>query len=292
MPAAEVDVTMELVRALLADQHPDLADRPITLIGEGWDNVMFRLGDDLCVRMPRREIAAPLVVHEQEWLPQLAPRLPLPIPAPVRVGVPALGYPWHWSVLQWFDGEMAESAALRDPFEAASILGWFVRALNVPAPNDAPPNPYRGGPLASRFDVVVERIAELPDESDRAALLRIWQELCDVPVYDGAPLWVHGDLHPANLIVRDGLIHAVIDFGDLTAGDRAVDIAGGIMLFEPGPLEVFRDAAGVGDDEDLWRRSYGWALLHGVYCVGNSADNPVINAVGRKTVAAVLRDCA
>jgi aminoglycoside phosphotransferase (APT) family kinase protein len=102
---------------------------------------------------------------------------------------------------------------------------------------------------------------------------------------------VHGDLHPANIIVRDGALAAVIDFGDLTAGDRSVDIASGIMLLDPSPLKVFRDAAGVGDDDDLWRRAYGWALLHAVYCVGNSADNPVINAVGRKTLAAVLRDC-
>jgi aminoglycoside phosphotransferase (APT) family kinase protein len=291
MPPAEIDITIDLVRALLRDQHPDLADLPLALVGEGWDNVMFKLGVDYAVRLPRREMAAPLVRYEQEWLPKLAPRLPLPIPAPVRVGVPALGYPWHWSVVPWFEGEMAESAPLRDPYEAATTLGWFVRELNVPAPPGAPANQYRGGPLASRFDVVVERIAELPDEFDRAALLRFWEEVRGVPVYAGPPLWVHGDLHPANLIVRDGVIYAVIDFGDLTAGDRSVDIASGIMLFDPAPLEVFRDAAGVGDDENLWRRAYGWALLHGVYCVTNSADNPVINAVGRKTVAAVLRDC-
>jgi len=291
MPAAEVEITVDVVRALLHDQHPDLADLSLELVGEGWDNVMYRLGGDYSVRLPRREIAAPLVRYEQEWLPKLAPRLPLPIPAPLRVGVPALGYPWHWSVLPWFEGEMAESAQLRDPYEAATTLGWFVRELNTPAAEDAPVNQYRGGPLSSRFDVVVERIAELPDEFDRSALLRIWEELRDVPVYEGRPLWVHGDLHPANLIVRDGVLSAVIDFGDLTGGDRSVDIAGGIMLFDPGPLEVFRDAAGVGADDDLWLRAYGWALLHGVYCVSNSADNPVINAVGRKTVAAVLRDC-
>jgi aminoglycoside phosphotransferase (APT) family kinase protein len=292
MPAAEVQVTAELVRALLQDQHPDLADLPLRLVGEGWDNVMFRLGDEYSVRVPRREMAAPLIRYEQEWLPKLAPRLPLPIPVPVRVGVPALGYPWHWSVLPWFDGEMAESAILRDPYEAATTLGWFLRELNIPAPVDVPINPYRGGRLSSRFDVVVERIEQLAGEFDRATLLRIWGELRDVAVYAGPPLWVHGDLHPANLIVRDGVIHAVIDFGDLTGGDRAVDVASGIMLLEPGPLEVFRDAAGVGEDADLWRRAYGWALLHGVYCVSNSADNPVINAVGRKTVAAVLRDCS
>src|SRR5687767_10899591 len=102
MPAAEVDVTPELVRALLREQHPDLADLSLELIGEGWDNVMYRLGDEYSVRVPRREMAAPLVLHEQQWLPQLAARLPIPVPAPVRIGVPGLGYPWHWSVLPWF----------------------------------------------------------------------------------------------------------------------------------------------------------------------------------------------
>jgi aminoglycoside phosphotransferase (APT) family kinase protein len=290
MPAAEVDVTPELVRGLLAEQHPDLAALPLSLIGEGWDNVMYRLGEEYSVRLPRRELAAPLVVHEQTWLPQLAARLPIPIPAPVRVGVPALGYPWHWSVLPWFDGEIAESAPLRDPYEAAMTLGVFVRELNRPAPAGYPPNPYRGGPLADRHDVTVERIAQLADEIDAPAITRVWDALCDAPVYDGPPLWIHGDLHPANVVVRDGVIAAVIDFGDISAGDRAVDLAGGIMLFDAGPLEVFREVANDVDD-DLWQRAYGWALVHSLACLSNSADNPTINAIGRKTLAAVLRDC-
>ena len=292
MPAAEVDVSEELVRALLADQHPDLAALPLVVVGEGWDNVMYRLGEHYSVRVPRREMAAPLVLNEQRWLPELASRLPIPVPAPVRIGVPALGFPWHWSVLPWFDGEMAESAPLRDAYEAAALLGWFVRELNQPAPPDYPPNPYRGVPLATRHDPTVERIAQLADEIDAPAITRVWDELCATPVYDGPPLWIHGDLHPANVLVRDGVIAAVIDFGDISAGDRAVDLAGGIMLFDPGPLDVFRDAAGVGDDEDLWRRAYGWALVHSLACLSNSADNHTINAIGRKTLAAVLRDCA
>ncbi|MEY2471361.1 MAG: hypothetical protein QOK28_690 [Actinomycetota bacterium] len=291
MPAAEVEVTPALVRALLADQHPDLADLPLSLVGEGWDNVMYRLGGEYSVRMPRRALAAPLVVHEQTWLPQLAARLPIPIPAPVRIGVPALGYPWHWSVLPWFEGEIAESAPLRDPYEAATTLGWFVRELNQPASDNFPPNPYRGVPLATRHDATVERVAQLADEIDAPAITRVWDELCDAPVYEGPPLWIHGDLHPANVVVRDGVIAAVIDFGDISAGDRAVDLAGGIMLFDPGPLEVFRESAGAVDDE-LWRRAYGWALVHSLACLGNSADNATINAIGRKTLAAVLRDCA
>src|SRR5688572_10037949 len=182
MPPAEVDVSPALVRALLEDQHADLADLSLTLIGEGWDNVMYRLGDEYSVRMPRREMAAPLVINEQTWLPQLALRLPIPVPAPVRIGVPALGYPWHWSVLPWIDGEMAESAPLRDPYEAATALGWFLRELNQPAPDGYPPNPYRGVPLATRHDATVDRIAQLADEIDAPAITRVWDALCDTPV--------------------------------------------------------------------------------------------------------------
>jgi aminoglycoside phosphotransferase (APT) family kinase protein len=241
--------------------------------------------------VPRREIAAQLFVNDPAWRPLLAARVRIPGASPVRLGVPARDYPWHWSVLPWFEGEMAESAPLRDPFEAATTLGWFLRELNVPAPEGFPPIPFRGVPLATRHDPTVERIAQLAGEIDAAAITRVWDELCATPVYDGVPLWVHGDLHPANVLVHDGVISAVIDFGDITAGDRAVDLAGGIMLFEPGPLEVFRESAGDVDD-DLWRRAYGWALVHSLACLSNSADNPTVNAIGRKTLAAVLRDRA
>ena len=292
MPAAEVDISVELVRALLAEQHPDLGDLPLVLVGEGWDNVMYRLGDEYGVRMPRRQIAAPLIENEQRWLPLLAPTLPLAIPAPIRRGEPGLGYPWRWSVVPWFDGTNAEEADLRDPFEAATSLGWFVRALNVPASSDAPHNPYRAVPLADRHDVTVDRISQLADEIDAPRITAVWDELCATPVYDGPPLWIHGDLHPANVVVRDGVITAVVDFGDISAGDRAVDLAGGIMLFEGAALATFRLSAAAEDDDDLWRRAYGWALVHSLACLANSADNVQLNAIGRRTLAAVLRDCS
>jgi aminoglycoside phosphotransferase (APT) family kinase protein len=278
MPAAEVDITPQLVRALLAEQHPDLADLPLVLMGEGWDNVMYRLGDDYGVRMPRRSIAAPLVENEQRWLPVLAPTLPLAVPAPVRTGEPGHDYPWKWSIVPWFGGANAEDAALRDPFEAATSLGWFVRALNVPAPDGYPFNPYRAVPLAG--------------EVDAPRITGVWDDLCATPAYVGPPLWIHGDLHPANVVVCDGVITAVVDFGDISAFDRSVDLAGGIMLFDGGALETFRSAAGADDDDDLWRRAYGWALVHSLACLANSADNVQINAIGRRTLAAVIRDCS
>ena len=134
-PPAEVDVSVSLVRELLAAQHPDLAGLPLQLLANGWDNVLFRLGSELVVRLPRRSLAAALVGHEQTWLPVLAPRLPLPIPAPVRVGQPALGYPWRWSVVPSFPGTTALEQLPGDLSAAATTLGRFLRALHTPAPD-------------------------------------------------------------------------------------------------------------------------------------------------------------
>lgn len=286
MPAAEVAVDEALVRQLLSDQHPDLEGRSIGLVGEGWDNFTFRLGDDLSVRMPRRVMAAPLVVNEQRWLPVLAPRLPLAVPVPVRVGEPGRGYPWTWSVCPWLPGDIA-TGPLRSSTDAAVALGEFIAALAAPAPTDAPSNPYRGVPLAERHDVTVARIDQLSKVVDALRLRELWDDLCATPPWDGPPVWLHGDLHPANLLATDGVLSAVIDFGDITGGDPSTDLAGGWMLFEGDDLASFRDAAG-GCDDDTWRRARGWALVHSLACLGSSADNATMEAIGHRTLAAVL----
>src|SRR5262245_2189646 len=150
MPAAEVSVSPELVRRLLAAQQPDLAHLPVQPMAHGWDNLMYRLGGELAVRLPRRAAAARLIMHEQRWLPAIAPRLPLPVPAPVRTGRPALGYPWPWSIVPFLPGQMAAREPPADPAGAAASLGGFLAALHAPAPADAPVNPIRGIPLAGR----------------------------------------------------------------------------------------------------------------------------------------------
>ena len=288
MPAAEVAITDELVRSLLRDQHPDLADLPLSKLANGWDNVIYRLGDDFTVRMPRREMAAGPALDEQRWLPDLADRLPLPIPAPVRVGVPARGYPWHWSVCPWFDGEVAAEAELADPVREAERLGGFVAALHEPAPEGLPVNAALRGQalrrLAGRLDDHLARGAvDRPDEvGDR------WRRLVAVDEWVGPAVWLHGDLHTANLLVDDGEISAVIDFGDLTAGDPAVDIAIAWMLFDEPARTVFRVTARAGDDDALWSRAEAWALYFAVIYVSNSADNPRFARMGTELLAAVL----
>ena len=292
MPAAEVSVPPELVRRLLAAQQPDLAHLPVRLIAHGWDNLMYRLGDELAVRLPRRAAAAPLIVHEQRWLPVVAPRLPLPVPAPVRAGRPAPGYPWPWSIVPFLPGQLAAREPPADPAVAAASLGRFLAALHVPAPQDAPVNRNRGVPLAERTAVVTQNLGMVGDMVDRGAAVRAWQAALATPAWGGAPVWLHGDLHPANILVHRGRISAVIDFGDITAGDPAADLSVAWMLLPADCRGDFRDAyravGGHAEGDDTWARARGWALALSLAFLAHSADNPVIAAIGRRTIGAVL----
>ncbi len=295
MPAAEVDVTEALVRRLLVEQHPDLAARPLVLVANGWDNVIFRLdagddaGDDaaLTVRVPRRQLGADLVANEHRWLPELAPRLPIPIPAPVRFGEPGDEYPWKWSVCPWFDGDVAADVAPDDLSLEAERLGAFLAALHTPAPSDAPHNAYRSGPATEprpRFEGAVERLGSLVDGQRVRAR---WEELVSVTEWDGDPVWLHGDLHTANVIVHDGSISAVIDLGDITAGDPAVDFAIGWMLFDDEDRSLFRAAAG-GVDRATWSRAEAWALHFALMYLLHSADSERFERMGTSLLARVL----
>jgi aminoglycoside phosphotransferase (APT) family kinase protein len=294
MPAAEVDVTPDLVRRLVAARQPDLAGLPVTVLANGWDNLICRLGDKLAVRLPRRAVAAELVRHEQRWLPVLAPRLPLAVPVPVRIGEPALGYPWHWSIAAFLPGQVAAICPPADLVETASVLGGFLGALHVPAPADAPANPVRGVPLGSRGDAFAARVMRLGDAIDGAAATRAWQAAVATPGWAGPPLWLHGDLHPANILVSEGRVSGVIDFGDITAGDPATDLAVAWMLLPSECHEAFRAAYGVAGspatDAATWARARGWALGLAVAMLSSSADNPLTDGIARKTLAAVLAD--
>jgi aminoglycoside phosphotransferase (APT) family kinase protein len=285
-PGAEVHIDAALVRSLLAEQHPDLAALALTHVASGWDNEIFRLGEDRTVRLPRRWASAFLTLHEQRWLPELAVGLPLPVPVPERIGQPseALGYPWPWTVGPWFPGRPAEVDPPSDLDAAATTLGAFFAALHRPAPADAPENPYRAVPLPDRTERLLAGLDDLGDEVDRAAVLDLWGTLVVAPAWSGPPLWLHGDAHPLNLLVNEGRLSAVIDFGDLTAGDPASDLSVAWMLFPPLQRRSFRRAAGAVDD-DTWARARGWAVALGVALAGG--DDRVA-AIGRRTLAAAL----
>ncbi|MET1052548.1 MAG: aminoglycoside phosphotransferase family protein [Mycetocola sp.] len=288
-PAAEVDITVALVRRLLEDQHPDLATEPLELEASGWDNSVYRLGADLAVRLPRRVLASGLVLSEQRWLPTLAARLPVDVPAPRRIGVPTSYYPWSWSVTPWFPGTTVAALARAERAAIAEPLGAFVVALAQPAPDDAPVNPYRGVPLSDRDASVRERLSSglIPEA---AAAGRLWDDALAQTPWTAAPLWVHGDLHPANLLVADGRLSAVIDFGDLTRGDPATDLAAAWLVFDAAGRARFRttvDAAGV-LDEATWRRAAGWALVLATALIAHSDDAPLLRLVGDETLRELL----
>ncbi|MGA7757564.1 MAG: aminoglycoside phosphotransferase family protein [Ilumatobacteraceae bacterium] len=289
MPAAEVDVTEDLVRDLLVEQHPDLADLPLVVVANGWDNVILRLGGDLSVRVPRRQAAAALVTNEQRWLPELALRLPLPVPVPLRRGVPTDFYPWHWSVCPWFDGELAADVAPVGRV-VAQQLGRFLTALHTPAPVDLPVNAaLRGGPIAALGDRFVGNVAALGTHIDASAVLARWDELAAAEEWSGEPQWLHGDLHTANVLLRDGSISAVIDFGDIGAGDPAVDLAIGWMLFDDRTRAVFRSALG-GVDEATWQRAQAWGLHFALLYLLHSVDAPRFERMGRNLLAQLVAD--
>ena len=287
MPTAEVPVSSELVRQLLTDQHPDLAGLDIAVMANGWDNMVCRLGDDHLVRLPRRAASAELVVNEQRWLPGLAGHLPLPVPAPVRTGRPGRGYPWAWSVVPFLPGQNAARTPPAHPGEAARALGGFLAALHRPAPANAPGNPARGIPIAGRTTGVMAQVPHLDDPDERAAVLRVWESASAAPPWDGPPVWLHGDLHPANILVDRGRIGAVIDFGDITAGDPATDLAVAWMLLPAPQREEFRRVYGRADD-GTWARARGWALALALVFMTHSADNPLMAGIGRRTLTAVL----
>lgn len=291
-PAAEVDVSSELVRSLVDGQFPIYAHLELSLVGNGWDNSMYRLGTDLAVRVPRRSLSAPLVLHEQRWLPHLAQRLTMDIPVPVAFGEPDSDYPWHWSITPWFEGVPAASVQLDSNQHA--VLATFLTELHQPAPEDAPDNPYRGGPLSTRYATTLRHLEELTEEINATNGLSwtvddvksSWDRAVRIEDYDQEPVWIHGDLHPLNIVASSGQIRAVIDFGDITAGDPATDISSAWMLFNQGQLLEFREL--INCDEDTWRRSQGWAISLGLTYLAHSANSPLMATVGHRALATAL----
>ncbi|MEV6608638.1 aminoglycoside phosphotransferase family protein [Kutzneria sp. NPDC051319] len=235
------------VRDLLRDQHPDLAGLPLRPVPGGWGNQMWRLGDDLAVRMPRQEGASELLRMEHRWLPQLAPTLPLPVSAPVRVGEPSERFPKTWTINAWVHGEPADRADLSA--DAAEGLAEFLLALHRPAPTDAP--------------IDVDRVALTPHPKVPAELRADYQRALVAPVWAGPPVWRHADLHPANVVARDGVLSGVIDWGSLSGGDPAIDLASAWVLLPD--TDRFFDA--YRPDEATVLRAKGWAIGRALFLV-------------------------
>ena len=291
-PAAEFNVTLELVRKLLASQFPQYAHRALQPLDSGFDNVLFRLGEDLLVRMPRRAVANDLIRNEQTWLPRLSSQLDIRVPQAIHRGVPEFGYPWSFSLLPWLPGTAAD-LAYPNVSEAPRFAQFLLDLHRIRSPNPAlaPANAVRGVPLAERRGVVEERFARLQQEgvlkhSDFSHLEQLWRlALAQDTVKES--VWLHGDLHARNVLVENGAIVAVIDWGDITSGDWATDVASLWMLFD--------DEKAIGlalhhlqADAALIARARGWAFSFATMLVDSGrVDNPRHEAMGYRTFKAL-----
>jgi aminoglycoside phosphotransferase (APT) family kinase protein len=297
-PSAELEIDEELVRALVVGQASTIADAatlPLSHAADGWDCSVWRLGHALAVRLPRRSLAAPLVLHEQQVLTDIAARLAatgIGVPAPVFDGHPGFGFPWSWSIVPWFDGQTGLSVPRRDRTGWALPLAAALRALHIAAPPSFPVNPVRGVPLALRAEAVAVRFASLsgrvPDEALRR-LRRLWDAALDAPPWARDPLWIHGDLHPGNLVARGPHLVAIIDFGDVTAGDPAYDLAVAWLAFDAEGRAVFIEALGDRYDGATWTRAHGWAAGVALMLLDQSDDNPDYAALGAEALAELTR---
>lgn len=291
----EVFVDEHLVLSLMATQFPEWAHLPISRVASaGTDNAMYRLGTGLAVRLPRYPAANQSLVKEQRWLPQLAPKLPLAVPAAVAEGQPSAEFPFHWSVCPWLEGQTISptSTALS---QVAKDLADFLKVLHRldvtggPAPGQH--NFYRGVPLAQRDENTCIAIESLRGMIDTEAALAAWQLALAAPVWHQAPVWIHGDLQPGNLLLKEGRLSAVIDFGGLGIGDPACDLLVAWTLFSSGARQIYRQALAV--DDATWQRGRGWALSFAVTALPYyHKSNPVLADIARYTIRQVFADMA
>ncbi|MEU5212371.1 aminoglycoside phosphotransferase family protein [Streptomyces sp. NPDC020742] len=295
MTDTENEITADLIAALLREQHPDLADLPLTLGARGWDNQLWRLGDDLAVRLPwATEDADELLLKEYTYLPGLAPQLPLQVPVPQRLGQPSERFPRPWIVTTWVPGEPADRAPATHGVAAADALAAFLKALHQPAPGDAPVGRNRGGPLANAdegFEYFLKETANRGLIPHPDTVREVWKDALNAPVWTGPSLWLHADLHPANLLTRDGTFCGVVDFGDLCAGDPACDLAAGWHVLPDGAIDRFHQSYASAADVATLRRARGWAVLKALACL-LIGDNGVHGRTGGKATWGPPADAA
>ncbi|MCZ2816894.1 aminoglycoside phosphotransferase family protein [Modestobacter sp. VKM Ac-2984] len=291
MSTPRIDVP--LVRRLVESQFPEWAHLPVVPVRPGgWDNRAFRLGAEMLVRLPSAAAYAGQVDKEQTWLPRLAPRLPLPIPVPLGQGVPGAGFPWPWSVYRWLEGTDASAAPVADLSTFATDLAGFLAALQQVDPTDGPPagshSWFRGAPLSHYATETHAAIEALGDAIDGRVATAVWAA-ATATSWDRPPRWFHGDVAAGNLLVRDGQLAAVLDFGTCGVGDPACDLVVAWTLFSDRSRAAFR--AGLDLDEGTWARGRAWALWKAVIVYAGAAET---NAVERQragdVLAAVLAD--
>ncbi|WP_431944666.1 aminoglycoside phosphotransferase family protein [Micromonospora marina] len=275
-PPRRIPVDAAQVRRLVADQFPHLADLRVEPVANGgWDNWTFHLGPELLARLPSAEEYALAVEKEHRWLPALAARLPLPVPAPVARGEPGAGYPYPWSIYRWLDGETARPDRIAEPVRLALDLAGFLAALrNVDAAGGPQPgvhNWFRGGTLRTYDKKVEQALVALGGNVDAGLVREIWARAVGAR-WDGMDRWFHGDIAPGNLLLAHGRLTAVIDFGTCGVGDPACDLAIAWTLLTAEGRAAFRERLAV--DDATWARGRGWALWKTLSTYSRTFDDP------------------
>jgi aminoglycoside phosphotransferase (APT) family kinase protein len=288
----EVHIDVPLVRRLIASQFPDWTTLPLDpVLSTGTVNAIYRLGHQMAVRLPRVERWAGSLERELLWLPRLAPRLPLAVPEPLAVGRPGEGYPFPWAIYRWLDGESFVPDRVDDFADIARDLARFVAVMRQMDPAGAPPSGRGTQPLAERDAVTRAAIESLPAGMYRKRVFAAWEAAMRAPAWDGCPVWTHGDLLAPNLLIKDGRLHAVIDFGSAGTGDPACDLlpAWGILSGES--RRAFRTALDV--DDATWARGRGWALSIALLIIPYYPEtNPAFVEMAKSIVDEVLADHA
>ncbi len=293
MTVREAHIDVALVERLIAAQFPHWAHLPINPVPSGgWDNRTFHLGPHMSARLPSAAHYAAQVEKEQHWLPRLGTLLPLPIPVPLAMGVPSTDYPWHWSIYRWLDGESANTARITDLAQFALALAHFLVALRAIDAEGGPPpgahNFFRGGPVATYDGETRQAIAALGNTIDAHAARAVW-EAALATTWRTTPVWLHGDVDAGNLLVQDGQLSAVIDFGSSGVGDPACDLAIAWTLFAGESREAFRDAVAL--DAATWARGRGWALWKALITLAGLPDeNARAARRSRRVIDEVLAD--
>ncbi len=292
-PVAETVIDLALVRRLVAEQAPpQWAQLPVSYLATGWDNEVYRLGEQLLVRVPRRALAAQLAQREWLWLGRAATDTGLDLSAPMFVGVPTAEYPWSFSICRYVPGASAAGFSREQRDHYASQLAGYLRNLHVVAPHDAPRSEFRGRPLNELDEVTRERVEQLP-VAERNAAQDIWEAGLQAADYEGAARWLHGDPHPHNTVVQSrqsGVeLAALVDFGDLCVGDPASDLGMFWLHFSPACRDKALADYGVQENSAVWLRARAWALRYAMLTAPLGDVDP-LGKIGRETLNLMLRD--
>lgn len=279
MEQPPAEITESLIRDLLTQQHPDLAGLPLTRVDGGWGNQMWRLGEAHALRIQHMDDDPAHQLNERRWLPELAERLPLPIPVPVRAGEPSAQFGKLWTVTRWVPGTPLDHTSITRGEQAADGLAEFLRALHVPAPEDAPADSGRGAhprDCTAGFEHFLGAVDPATVGEDAEGAREVWREAVAASDWGGPAVWVHGDLHPANVVAADGTLAGIVDFGDMFVGDPSVDLAAAWLLLPEGMSDRFFAAYSLADEATV-RRARGHAALKSLFLMlmGQNGDRGI-----------------